>query len=232
MRANSLSSGAFPSGMPKTPEFPDDYYLTREELEERMEGGPFDFNPSGKHWKCDWCSKGVPYSKSIRAGHYMCDDVVVVNNKKAQQVRSTRKLGQFATYCEDCTHRMLLFPCKGYTEIRLLFDTAEDGTMHNIEVTDISPQDDGIPWDPAEVSEAITQVSTEQIGFLAGEDVWAPENLVTFFLGVTDVDLRDLIDWEGNVNPKLLGRARRHYRKTAQQVSGKERRWRDVVRKR
>ena len=109
-----------------------------------------------------------------------------------------------------------------------MFDTGENGTMHNIEVTDISPEDDGIPWDPYKTAEAITQVPTDEVAFLSGDEVWGPENMVTFFLSVMDVDLRDLIDWKGDIDPKLLGRVRKEYRKTARKATS-ERKWRDIV---
>jgi len=85
--------------------------------------------------------------------------------------------------------------------------------MSNPEVTDVSSADDGIPWNPRELSEKITGVPWEANAILAGDELWGPENMVTVFLSMgSGIDIRELIKWDGSLDPQVLGHARREYR--------------------
>lgn len=191
------------------------------ELIEEFEG--HDFLPTDTekdHFLCDWCSTGVSYSSEPRVAGYVADRVINTDHPtwvEATLGREVQPLVPLASYCKDCSQRKLLFPCEGFAEVRYFFDLDEDMVMRNVEVTDVSPRDDGIPWDPKALAEAITQTSWKERGFLAlllgGDHLWGPENMVTFFLSVgTGVDIRELVKWDGSLDPKALGRARRKYK--------------------
>lgn len=222
----------------RNPTFPDDYYTTVERLTDEYEGGKFHaYQPNAAHFECDWCSKGVAYKSKPRVGHYMADRVLNPTTPKAKQVNRQRRLAPLATYCEECTSYNLLFPCKGFTEVRLLFDLDENMVMQNVDVTDISAEDDGIPWDPRELSEKITRVPFTENALFAGLDhIWGPENIVTVFLSIgAEIDIRELVKWDGSLDPQLLGQSRRKYQDFREKMGqhGHDRRaFRDHVRDR
>lgn len=198
-------------------------------------------DPSKDHFICDFCSKGVNYSAEPRVGQYISDMVLNPENPVYQQATDpkdgSRPLVPLASYCEECSEQKLLFPCRGYAEVRLFFDLDEDKVMRNVEVTDVSPEDDGIPWDPKDLSERIMETSFESsmvISALMGKDLWGPENIVTFFLAFVDgVDIRQLVNWDGSIDPKVLGQARSSYedvQKKLQREGGSRKNFRDHVR--
>lgn len=177
-------------------------------------------DPTKDHFLCDFCSKGVAYQSSPRVGHYIADNVLNPDHPKWRNAidphSNHRPLVPLATYCEDCTTRRLLFPCEGVAEIRMRFTLTEERTITNPEVTDVSGRDDGIPWDPKDLSEKITGIPWEQNQLLASfggeEQLWGAENMVTFFLSIgSGVDIRELIQWDGSLDPQALGRARKEY---------------------
>ena len=200
------------------------------------------FGPKKDHFLCDFCSTGVAYRSKPRVGHYIADNVLNTTHPKWRNATAShsdhRPLVPLASYCNDCTTRLLLFPCKGFAEVRMLFTLTEKRVITNPEVTDVSGRDDGIPWDPKELSEQITGVPWEQnalLAALAGEDqLWGPENMVTFLLSIgSGVDVRELVKWDGSLNPKVLGRARKEYQEfveTMQRHGHSRRAFRDHVR--
>jgi hypothetical protein len=185
------------------------------------------FDPNKDHFLCDFCSTGVAYRSKPRVGHYIADNILNTTHPKWRNATAShsdhRPLVPLASYCDDCTTRLLLFPCKGFAEVRLLFTLTEERVVTNPEVTDVSGRDDGIPWDPKELSEQITGVPWEQNALLAaaaGEDqLWGPENMVTFFLSIgSGVDVRELVRWDGSLNPKALGRAHKEYQEFVEKM--------------
>lgn len=198
------------------------------QLVEEFDGHDFlPFDPDKDHFLCDFCSKGVAYQSNPRVGHYIADTVVNTNHSKWQKATDPhshhRPLVPLASYCEDCTTRRLLFPCEGVAEIRMLFTLTEERTITNPEVTDVSGRDDGIPWEPKDLSEQITGVPWEQnelLAALAGKDqLWGAENMVTFFLSIGGgVDIRELVQWTGSLDPKVLGLARKEYQHFAEKM--------------
>jgi len=194
--------------------FPDDYYTTVEEFTAEFEGATHRAAyPDRDYLECDFCSKGVPYGSNPRVGQYLADRVLESQGPVAEQLRQQRRLVTLATYCEECATRMLLFPCEGFTEVRQFYTLDEDLGISDVEVTDISPADDGIPWDPRELSEKITGLPFDAHAATIGEKFgWGPENMVTVFLSIgSGVDIREMVDYRGNIDPKLLGQARRAY---------------------
>jgi len=195
------------------------------ELTENFEGDDFlPSDPEKDHFLCDFCSKGVSYESNPRVGHYIADDVLNSEHPVWQKHGGSGTLVPLASYCEECSIRMLFFPCEGFAEVRVFFDLDEEKVKRNVEVTDLSPRNDGIPWDPKELSERITQIQWEQQSFVAmlsgQDDLWGPENIVTFFLSsVNGVDIRQLVKWDGSLDPKLLGQARRKYEKFRKKMS-------------
>lgn len=187
--------------------------LTAADVRERFDGEDFTAAmPESDHWECDQCSTGIEYRQNVRAGMYMTDDVLGQSPELAR-IHRERPLIPLATLCPDCSTRQLLFPCEGFAELRLQFDLGLDRVMQNVEITDVSPRDDGIPWDPRELSEKITGVPFDTNTMLAGgESAWGPEDMVRFFLAVgAGVDIRELVKWDGSLDPKVLGRARKEY---------------------
>lgn len=209
--------------------------FTAGDLAEEFEGNEFQAtNPERDHFECDFCSAGVKYSSKPRISSYIADDILNEHHPHADRLHNSQEIAVLASYCPDCTTRRLLFPCEGFAEARIMFDLDEDKTMHNVEVTDVSPRDDGIPWDPKEVTEEIMGIPFGTNELLADDHLWAPENIVTFFLAtVGDVDIRDLIKFDGTLDPKVLGRARRRFeefQKKMSQPGYSRKRFRDHVR--
>jgi len=209
------------------------------ELVEEFEGS--DFNPSDPekdHFLCDFCSKGVAYESNPRVASYIADNVLNSDHPVWQRHGGGGTLVPLATYCEECSTRMLFFPCEGFAEVRMFFSLDAEKVMKNVEITDLSPRDDGIPWNPKELHEKIAQVDWEQQSFMAllsGEDnLWGPENMVTVYLSSVDgVDIRQLVKWDGSLDPKLLGQARRKYeefRKKMKRGGHSRKKFRDHVR--
>lgn len=181
--------------------------------------------PSKDHFICDWCSADVPYTTSKRLGQYIVNDVINDKNPIWQQAivnSGTKPFTPMATYCTDCTTRLLLLPCEGYIEVRLTFEMGDDRTYRNVEVTDFSPENDGIPWNPAELSEEITRVPFHKNALLAagqGAELWAPEDIVRMFQSIgPDLDIRKAIRADGSFNPQELDRAREAYDEFVQEL--------------
>jgi len=189
--------------------------LTVKELESDLENKILspDLNETDDHYICDFCSKGVPKSKNPRIGQYLADNVLNNTHPKLNYIESNRPLIQLATYCEECSVPILFFPCIGFSEVRIMTTITEDWKMKNIEVTDVSDRDDGIDWDPKIVSEKISTVSFEENTLLLGNELWGPENIFTVYDSAFEsIDMGSLINYDGTIDPKKLGRARKEYR--------------------
>jgi len=210
---------------------------TVEQLEAQFEGedhAPHEQVQGKDHFFCDFCSTGVTYESEPRVAFYVADDVLDLGHP----VYRSDTLVPLAVYCGDCATDRLLFPCEGYGEVRLFFDLDSEKVIQNVEVTDLSPADDGIPWDPKELSERVTQVPWDEhmlMQQLSGEDqLWGPENMITFLLSsVSGVDPRELINWDGTIDPKQLGHARKQYQKFMEKMrkgNYDRRKFRDHVR--
>lgn len=195
-------------------EFPDDVEWTVESVEDALMDTEHSSPVSDEHWLCDWCSKGTSYQGGCEGWHYMADDVLG-DLPDARLIHEKRPLTTLAAYCTECGNERLFFPAEGYTEVRVYFELDEDHQYETVEVTDISPRDDGIPWNPKEVAERITQERFEDVAML-GDELWAPENMVTVFLSA-DIDIRDLVNYEGEINEKKLGSAREKWRQFQQE---------------
>lgn len=197
---------------------PDDYYISESSFIKILDGAEFLADGTDDHFQCDFCSKGIAYTSVPRVAMYWSDRVLSTTTPKARRINRERKLSPMASYCPECIEsypmNLLLFPCEGFGELRSFVTVTDDRHMTDPEVTDFSEHDDGIPWDPKEFSEEITDVPFEMNDMLAGGEgmLWAPENMVTFFLSVADgVDIRELIKYDGSYDPRLLGQARRKY---------------------
>lgn len=195
-------------------------------LVEAFEGRDFLPNdPIADHFLCDFCSKGVNYQSKPRPGGYIADRVLNIDHPVWQNAvqREPAPLVPLGTYCEACATRLLLFPCKGFAEVRVFFDLDDERVMRNVAVTDVSPRDDGIPWNPKDLTEQITGVPFEQNALVAalGDDdhLWGAENMVTMFLSVgSGVDIRELVRWDGSLDPRALGRARKEYQQFVEKM--------------
>jgi len=194
------------------------------QLLELYDGHTYETNHDhSDHFICDYCATGVAYSSNPRVGQYVTDSVLNPDHpiwRAAKRNHPERRpIIPLATYCEDCATHRLYFPCEGFNEVRVFFTLDDDRTMTNPEVTDLSPADDGIPWDPRDLSEKITGLPWEENAVVSGKEVWGPENMVTSFLSMAGgVDIRELVNWDGSLNPKLLGQARREYRAFAEKM--------------
>lgn len=193
--------------------------LTVSDVIDQFEGEKFNpRNPDRDFFECDYCSKGVKYQSKPKASMYISDTVLNPEHP-AWRNRPDHPdiLVPLATYGPECSTRLLYFPCEGFNEIRTTFQIDRDRVMRDVKVTDISRRDDGIPWNPKRLSEKITGISFEQqlaqSEILGGQShLWGPENMVTFFLAISDgIDIRELVNWDGSINGKLLGQARNQF---------------------
>ena len=209
------------------PNVPDDYEEVVAKLEETMEGNPFfAANPRQDHYLCDFCSKGVPYAKEPRVAMYMSDGVCHDETPKAREVNRKRLPTPMGTYCPTCSHRLLFLPCEGYGEFRVFFKMRDDpdtatARLEDVTVTDVSPRDDGIPWNPNELHERIKGVEIEKIAAMDDEELlMAPENIVTAIMSVTKgVDIREMVNPDGSLDPQKLGEARQRFSEFAEKMS-------------
>lgn len=199
--------------------------VTVGDLEAFYEGRDFvTAHPSKNHFICDWCETGVPLTTSKRLSQYIVRNVINDENPIWQQIigrSGTRPFAPMAAYCTDCTTRLLLLPCEGYTEVRLAFDIGDDGTYRNVEVTDFSPAEDGIPWNPAELYEQITRVPFHKalLTEARGAELWAPEDIVRIFQSMgPNLDIRNAIRADGSFDPRELDRAREAFDELVQEL--------------
>jgi hypothetical protein len=221
--------------------FPDDYYTTVEEFTDALDGIEFHVDdPSKEHFFCEFCAKGVSYNSEPRVAQYWTDRVCHENTHKGIEVNTTRKLTPMATYCEDCSSRLLFMPCEGYTEVRVYItlketDIHDSAMIKNPEVTDVSAESDGIPWRPNELVEEIMGVGIGEVAVSGPDSVtMAPENMVTVFNSFGDgIDIRKMAQADGSFDEDLIEQARRDYAEFASKMSesGYDRRsFRDHVR--
>lgn len=194
------------------PSFPDDYYTTVDTFEAELDGWAFNaYHPEQRYFHCDWCSKGVEYQAEPRVAQYWCDRIPHDATAKAREINHKRRLAPMATYCEECSLRLLLFPCRGYTEVRTFATVTPDRVYEDLTISDISAADDGIPWPPASIFETLTDIPFDEYPKYAAKEVtMAPENIITWFLVATDgaVDIRELVRWDGSIDPTKLAEAR------------------------
>lgn len=201
--------------------FPDDLPFTVEGMRDEYLGSTHESAlDSERHWECDWCATGVLYKGGSSGAMYFADDLVGDQPQPdASFVHEHRPMTALALYCEDCATDRLLFPCEGYAEVRAQVEFDPDRTYTRFDVTDISGRDDGIPWDPKEVHGAITDLPFETMAAVNGPQ--GPENMVTVMLSYGDgIDLRELVDYEGNLDPKYLGKARRIFEDHVEEMAG------------
>lgn len=174
---------------------------------------------------CDVCTARIAVADRPRISMYFSDNARFGTESYEQYVHQTYPMTAIQTYCEDCTVPELLFPCEGYTEARLLFTIDSDFQMTDVDVTDISGRDDGIPWDPFSLIEEIKGVSFEeearhqrqqQGGVVTG---YGPEWVVTTILSLdSGIGIADLIKWDGSVNQDHLAYLRENFRELARQM--------------
>lgn len=200
---------AFPDSIPTNAE------SLASDLESREIQGPPDFYDDQETpdnapiFKCDWCSKGVPFAKNARVAHYMADGVVYENNELAETINQRGQPALLATFCEDCSLDRLLFPCEGYAEFRFRSTMTETG-HENVEFTDVSGPDDGIPWDPAHVIERLFELPRDAHNQLLPDMLSGPENVVMYTTAIDSAtDIRELVNYDGSLDEKQLGRARK-----------------------
>lgn len=198
--------------------------FTEEELAATFEGEEFKpTDPSNPHFTCDFCSKKVRYDTDPSTSYYVADDVLNENHRLTPTVREHHPVVPLASYCEECTTERLYFPCEGFGEVRMVFDLDEDLTIHNVDVSDVSDRSDGIPWDPKEFSEAILQIPFEANPAVQSDHLWGPENMVTFFMSsVREMDISEVIEWDGTLDPKAVGRARKKHREFREKMRESE----------
>ena len=202
------------------PDFPDDYYLTKETLRDsssQLTKGLGD----EEQFFCDFCSKGVKFQSEPTAGMYLADDTLLQTNPKSHFVHQERVLSPISTYCESCTTNNLMFPCEGLTEVRLLIDLDSHASAENIQFTDISPEDDGIPWNPTGLLQKVTGIPAQKFGETIPDLLWAPELVITFLLSISkEIDVREIVNWNGTYNKPSLMEAQEKYHKVAKQMGG------------
>lgn len=197
------------------PTFGSDQPFTVAEFEEHVEGSDFNaYYPERDEFECDFCSKGITYASEPRCGTYWSDRVIEALTPEGQRINGERMFTQLATMCPDCSTKQLLFPCEGYGEGRVYVTVTDDQRLVDVEVTDYSGRDDGIPWDPKELSSEIAGVPWSEQAVVADGDEYAPEDMIRVYLSMgSGIDIRELIKWDGSFDQELLAQAKGRYRK-------------------
>jgi len=201
----------------RNPEFKDAYYTNVEQFEEENSDVAWpSVNADGEYFECDFCSACVNYKTEPRVGHYLSDRLVHAESETEQYINNRGKLWPLAVYCEDCANRRLFYPAKGYTEVRGMFTLDEDTMKREYEITDVSNRDEGIPWDPEELMSKISKGQTtelkEYFKMIHGFELrMGPEDVVRSIFANGDIDIREIVKWDGSIDDKALGRARRKY---------------------
>jgi hypothetical protein len=182
-----------------------------------VETGP-DTHDSDRHMVCDRCSAGIPFRATQRVGMYWSDTIINTGISTANVSNTRSGLVPLATHCASCATNRLLFPCAYASEYRIRATLGDSGILHDVEVTDSAPVDDGIPWPPeALVGEMMPSGASASEFFqtlrVDGEpDIYGPEDIIVVLLETANVDPRELYDWDGTVDELYLGKAKGRFR--------------------
>lgn len=196
------------------PELPEDYYTSLDELRDSFDQ-IIDECGDDEKYICDFCSKGVKWSSNPKVGVYLADKCINNSNVKADYINTHRILAPIMVYCEDCTTQMILFPCQGITEIRARIHVV-DGEPDTVGFLDVSPADDGIPWNPRDVVAEVTGFEFDAFTDELPQVLWGPETVVTFFLSTkSGVDIREMIDHQGQIDKEFADQAQEKLKKMA-----------------
>lgn len=196
---------------------------TRSALEtffESLEGYQLPGFEKGMAYKCDFCSgtihprKKGHESPDARVSHYLTSELL--NDEWVPDDPAPFSI--LRTYCPDCDRNRIQWPCKGWNELLVSSNFRPDGTVDDFELEDFSSKDDGEPWDPKEVWEAVHNILIPGVTFeewmkmnmmddtmdRAAQNPerhamgFGPEDIIDGLLA-WEVDPREITDDEGNV---------------------------------
>lgn len=171
-----------------------------------------DIPPQQNYIKCDYCSSKIYADKENKLSQYLCDDILNNNHPKSSEIHQQRLLTQLATYCEDCSDELLFLPCREFAEVRVMFTSNEDWIICDPEITDVSPRDDGINWNPIEVSNKISPDNFNFHSLMVGNELWGPENIFTIYdSALKNVAMGSLIRYDGSLDSDVLKEAKKEY---------------------
>lgn len=177
------------------------------------------WDPERGVYRCDFCSGTVhalkrgKYTDDRRITHYVSDKIL-----EPDGIKNPPGLSVLRSYCAECNRTRVQFPCQGFNEIMLSSYLRPDGAYTDWEIEDFSGANDGVPWDPREffnsISEAIDLPMTFKDWAIMGklktaeEDAGGqtdpfqisqgPEDVIDHFL-ILDIDPREIVDEDGDV---------------------------------
>jgi hypothetical protein len=180
-------------------------------------------------FRCDYCSSVIHPTKrgrdapDERVTHYLTDDLL---NDSPIAHLSRNPFFIIRTYCPDCNRTNVQWPCEGWHEMIVSSYFRPDGSIDDFEIEDFSASDDGEPWTPADVWEAVFQIQTPNVTFdewmklhIARDSIerkvsnperppiaFGPEDIVDS-LRIWQVDPREITDKNGNIKMSESKRA-------------------------
>lgn len=172
-------------------------------------------------FRCDYCSSVIHPTKhgreapDERVTHYLTNDLL--NNSPTAELFDA-PFYIIRTYCSSCDRTNVQWPCKGWHEIIVSSYFRPDGSIDDFEIEDFSSEDDGEPWGPADVWEAVFQIKTPRVTFddwlqlhLARDSIdrhvnnpkrppiaFGPEDIVDS-LRIWKIDPREITDEQGDI---------------------------------
>lgn len=101
-------------------------------------------------------------------------------------------------HCEECRLPELYFACVGYDEYLVDAVVDTDWVIHDPEIADVSPDGDGIDYNPRKIIEALFEVSYESILAASGYEAQGPLDAVDVLVA-TGIDPREVIHDDGSI---------------------------------
>lgn len=161
---------------------------------EAVEGSTVDHWHEADGLACDFCSERIRPNREIKL--YLADRVL-------NPGVTSDGVALLATYGPCCRRRMILFPHRGTTELLLSATVTPELTIEDVDVLDVSPADDGEPWDPIEVWNEVAPLdfaaNARQAAAMKGHPIMmGPEDVVNSLLKM-GVDVREVVDEDGQI---------------------------------
>lgn len=101
-------------------------------------------------------------------------------------------------HCDECSIPELFFACEGYDEYLLEVRLDREWRVRDPEIVDVSPESDGIPWDPVEVMEGLFERPYHEIRAMTNYQSAGPHTVVDTLI-TAGIDPREVIQEDGAV---------------------------------
>lgn len=138
---------------------------------------------------CDSCSQ--PVTPNTRVQAYAVSRVVY-------QGEVPHGFRVIRMHCPDCKLPRLFFPCRGYDEYLLEHTLDRDWRIRQPALIDVSPESDGIPWDPQSAMEQLFDMPYSQIMTINPEAL-GPMGVVDILVKC-EIDPRMVINDDGSLD--------------------------------